>query len=401
MVDGIRGGLSWQLANDWQLAAQADGSDTFFNNPGPESEPYSDPRQGSGDIHQRAVELSLDGGGAAWTARLKLYHNYVHNDFYQAGNTRARDYGLRLAGEIRRPGYSLKGGFDLERYGGNFSVNGSPDFVPVDAYDLNAAPYLMGKVDLSSRLGLAGGLRVSCSDRYVTEWVPQIRLWTKIAPRSMMTLSAAKGFKNPSVAQQYLPFYAGDRTLLAPERMWQYELGLARNGERWDTSLALFLAEGDNLIRQVATGWPPLYDNSGSFLHRGIELTARGRLNEAAGFTLSATWILERDDQTLATPAAAYRIDTWLCPCSSLQLDLSLTTELDRFGDDYARAALPDLTLVSAGLAWELPWQICAGPTARSELFASATNLTDRQYRIFADYPMPRLTYVTGLRLSR
>lgn len=293
-VDGFRGRLEWHPSPGWRLSALADGSDSFFNNPGPEGasamegSPYADPSFGSGDIRQRAVEVTADGRGESWTARLKLYHNYIHNDFYQAGNTRARDYGLRLFGERRGEALAVKAGFDFDRYGGNFAVNGNPGFVPVDKYDTNTAPYLLASRDLSAQVSIAGGLRANFSNRYTTEWIPQARLRAEIARQTMLTLSAAKGFKTPSVAEQYLPFFAGDRTQLEPERMWQYEIGLSRRGQGWSAELALFQAEGDNLIRRAAPGWPPLYDNSGSFRHQGVEATLRRELSTRCGGAISA-----------------------------------------------------------------------------------------------------------------
>jgi len=122
-VDGLRGDLTWNVAENWRLTALADGSHSFFNNPGPENGLYDSNDVGSGDINQRAVDVSLDGRGQDWTARLKLYHNYVHNDFHHSGNTKARDFGVRLFGELRRSSHAIKGGFDLDRYGGKFFGN--------------------------------------------------------------------------------------------------------------------------------------------------------------------------------------------------------------------------------------------------------------------------------------
>ncbi len=415
-VDALRGEAALDLPGAWRLVARAEGSDSAFDNPGPEvwaspdPDPYLDPDWGSGDIRQRALDLTLEGEGDGWSARLKAYHNYVHNDFYLAGDTRARDRGLRLVAERRRAAWSLKGGLDVERYGGEFAVNGDAAFVPVEAHDTNTAPYLLARRDLGSRLAVSGGLRLNLSDRYDGEWIPQARLVAEVAPRTRLTLSAAEGFKTPSVAQQYLPFYAGDRYELEPERLWQYELGLSRDGDRWSGELAVYHAEGSNLIRSAGPGWPPVYDNSGAFRHQGAELALRGDLGAgpgarpAAGGSLAISWMWRRDAQTLATPAWGARSDLWWRPRGRLRLEAGLEAELDRYGADGAAAPLPDLFLVSAGLVWEaLDAGAGAAPAGLTcaELFLSVQDLFDVPWQVFAGYPMPGRLWTAGLRLSR
>lgn len=115
--------------------------------------------------------------------------------------------------------------------------------------------------------------------------------------------------------------------------------------------------------------------------------------------------MIQRDDQTLATPKATSRLDLWLRPHPALRLDLALEAEFDRFGADAEQAPLADLLLVSAGASWRLPASLTGWmddqPGAGAELFFTAANLTDRQYRVFTEYPMPRLTYSAGVRVSR
>jgi outer membrane cobalamin receptor len=406
-VDGARGSLQRRLGASWTLTALVDGTDSYFNNPGPESwpagveNPYLDPDFSSGAIRQRAVDLSLEGIGRRWDARLKIYHNYVHNDFYRAGNTRARDFGMRLFGEARRERFALKSGFDLDRCGGNFAINDDPSFTPVDRYDLNAAPYALAAWDLSRRLSVSGGVRVNLSDRYDTVWAPQLRWRYAAGGRSMVTLAVANGFKNPSVAQQSLPFFAGDRTQLEPERLWQYEIGFSHVRETWSCEGALYQAEGDNLIRRRGLGWPPVYENTGRFRHRGLEATWRGRLNTMAGASLAACWMFERDAQTLGVPDASYRFDLWLRPRPDWRCDLSWQSEFGRYGADDHQARLRDLHLAALGISWRVPWRPCACPGSQAEIFTSVTNLGDREYRVFAGYPMPRLTYALGVQVRR
>jgi len=271
----------------------------------------------------------------------------------------------------------------------------------VDAYDVNAAPYLLARLDLTSRLSAAGGLRVNFSDRYATEWVPQGRLLFDFDGRTLLTLAAAKGFKTPSVAEQYLPWLAGDRTLLKPERMWQYEIGLSRDFSGWDAELALFQAEGSNQIQRVPNMGPPLYLNSGEFRHQGMELSLRRDPRHRLGVSCSAAWMLERDDQTVATPALSGQLGLWLHATPTLRFDLTLDSEMDRYGSDAHLNPLPDLLLVSGGMTWTTPWDLGGVARNRSELFLTVNNLTDQDYHIFTDYPMPGVIYSVGLRLQR
>jgi len=234
-TDGYRGGdesdlqalrlsLGHDLGRGWQLNGAVDGTDSRFNNPGPESDRYEDPDEGSGAIRQRTAELSLEGRGDGWSTFVRAYSSYVHNDFYLAGNTRARDTGVRAGGEWIPANWSFKGGLDIDRNGGTFNVNGNPDMPEVDKHQTTTAPYLLASWDMARRWQLGGGLRMQFSDIFATETIPQAKLAFLADGQSAVTLSAAKGAKTPAVAQQYLVFFAGDRTLLEPERMWQYEL---------------------------------------------------------------------------------------------------------------------------------------------------------------------------------
>jgi len=260
---------------------------------------------------------------------------------------------------------------------------------------------VLGRAYLTDRFTAAGGVRADCSERYRPVWVPQARLRYDLTEHTLATLSASRGFKTPSIAQQFLPFFSGDRTVLQPEHMWQYEIGLSHQRVRWSAEVAAFLAEGTNLIRLAMPGWPPIYDNSGSFVHRGIETTLRGDLGGHLGGTIAAAWMIDRDAQTLATPAASYRGDFWYRVARSLRLSAGFEAEFDRYGNDERQDPLDDLLLLSAGAAWSLPWTFGGATPVGSEAFVTVRNLTDESYRVFTGYPMPGRTWSMGVRFSR
>jgi outer membrane cobalamin receptor len=410
-TDGYRGGdesdlqalrmrATASLGERWRVSGLVEGSNSTFNNPGPLSAPYPDPRTGSGAIRQRTLELDIEGAGETWSAFLRGYSGYVHNDFHGEGNTRARDLGLRAGGEWNRTRWSFKGGLDLDRNGGTFNVNGNPDFVEVDAHHTTTAPYLMAGWEPDRRWQLGTGLRLQLSDTYDTEWIPQAKAVFLPDGRGALTLSAARGVKVPAVAQQYLPFFAGpidaigkETTWLAPESMWQYELAADRSWGAWNAMAAVFHAEGENLIRLEQPGWPPQYGNSGAFVHQGLDATLAWRPGPDDLLRLGAAWMWRRDAQTLATPALAIRFDGSWQARAPLVVDATVELAWDRYGADEAQEPLDDLLLLAGGVTWRTTREIA--------LFGRVDNLLDADYAVFADYPMPPRTWSAGVRWVR
>jgi len=407
-TDGYRGGdesdlqalrldLGTALGKGWLIRGAVDGTDSRFNNPGPESQRYADPDSGSGTIRQRTAELAIEGRGEVWASFVRAYSSDVHNDFYQAGNTQARDSGIRAGGEWTPTNWAFKGGLDLDNNGGTFTVNGNPNFPEVDQEQITTAPYLMAAWDPSPRWQIGGGLRMQFNDTFPTETIPQAKLAYLADSRGAITLSAAKGAKTPTVAQQYLVFFAGDRTQLEPEHMWQYELAVDRTWGPWFATAAVYRAEGDNLIRQPQPGWPPTYDNSGDFSHEGLDATVSWRPGPVDKIRLGAAWMWMRDDQTLATPGLHLRLDGVWEVRHGLELDAMVEAEWDRYGADGSQAPLDDLLLAGLGVTWR-PTRLGSGDL---EIFGRVDNLFDEQYMVFDDYPMPPRMLSAGIRWQR
>ncbi len=407
-TDGYRGGdesdlqggrlrLTLPLGESWRVAGLIEGTNSSFNNPGPVSAPYPDPLTGSGDIRQRTAGLDLLGGGDSWSAFVRGYASNVHNDFYLEGNTKARDQGVRAGGEFLTGIWSLKGGFDVDRNGGTFTVNGNPDFPEVEEFQVTAGPYVMAAAAPSHSWQVAAGLRTQFSDTYATEWIPQAKLAFLPDTRGAVTLTAARGAKNPAVAQQYLPFFAGDRTLLEPESLWQYELAVDRTWGAWSGLLAVYHAEGENLIRLAQPGWPPIYGNSGAFVHQGLDGALTWRPGPVDMLRLGGAWMWRRDAQTLDTPALSLRLDGVWELADGLSVDGVVQAEFDRYGADASQAPLDDLLLVGLGAGWS------PGGSSRHgwEIFARVDNLLDVDWAVFADYPMPPRTWSAGVRWRR
>ncbi len=407
-TDGYRGGddsdvqsarlrLTAPLGRLWTVSALVEGTDSYFDSPGPESAPYATPEQGRGDIRQRTAEVDFHGASDGWSAFLRGHTSYVHNDFQTEGNTRARDLGLRAGGALEHDRWALKGGLDLDRNGGTFNLNGNPGFAEVDEHQTTTAPYVLASWDPDARWQLGAGVRLQLSDTYDSEWIPQMKAAFLPDQHGAVTLSAARGAKTPAVAQQYLPFFAGDRSRLEPESLWQYELAADRSWGAWSTTAAVYHAEGDNLIRVAQPGWPPVYGNSGAFVHQGLDATVAWRHGSGDLLRLGAAWMWRRDAQTLATPAVSLRLDGVWEVRTGLTVDASLEAELDRYGDDAELAPLDDVLLAGVGAAW----RPAALDRAGVDVFARIDNLLDTDWAVFDDYPMPPRSWSAGVRWRR
>jgi outer membrane cobalamin receptor len=151
--------------------------------------------------------------------------------------------------------------------------------------------------------------------------------------------------------------------------------------------LSAFLAEGSNIILTSGT-YPNLkLSNSGSFTHRGVELTGRLSPIRRLDFDLSYSY-LDPGNQTNANPRhKAYLAGA--CIVGPITMTVGAQYVADLYGDDYGRKPLPDYFLLNARVTMILVHHL--------SVYLAAENLLERSYQILYDYPMPGRTVFVGL----
>jgi outer membrane receptor protein involved in Fe transport len=230
-------------------------------------------------------------------------------------------------------------------------------------------------------------VRLNSSSTYGRVLAPQFGATWRADERTTLRATAARGFRSPTIRELYL--FPAPTPGLDPEQMWNYELGL-RHGFTPDVSfeLAVFQAEGRNIIRTEGV-YPNLkLKNSGSFVHRGFELSGTMRVSSSLSSELTYGF-LAPGQQTMANPR--HKLYTGVYFTSGIvAVNAGVQYIAGLYGADKSQKALPDYAIVQAR-ATVTPWPAFS-------LYVSGENLFNQDYQTMADYPMPGRTVLGGVR---
>jgi iron complex outermembrane receptor protein len=224
---------------------------------------------------------------------------------------------------------------------------------------------------------------------YGNEPVPAAGLAFNPAPATTIRASVSKGFRSPTIRELYL--FTPANAHLKPERMVNYELGIAQQFFRQKLSLELtvFKANGENLITTVITSEGPKNENSGEFANSGIELAAK--LNTNKYFSLNANYsYITMDKVILGTPeqklfvSSAFKYNKFAVNMSFQHIH-NLSTRI-----------VPEITRESYSL---LNAKVSYFFNKYIDVFIKGENLTNRKYTINYGYPMPGIIAFGGVNL--
>ena len=174
------------------------------------------------------------------------------------------------------------------------------------------------------------GMRVEHHQLFGDEVLPKFGLVTHLTHSTSIRLSAAKGFRSPSIRELY--FFAPQNADLNPERLWNYEIGLTQFIEnRLKMEAILFRSEGSHLIHPSNPGYPFHWVNSGAFIHTGYELIASWL--PVNHLELSASWSkLDLGNETLYAPGKKLTAHiVWRISDISLSGDFVLVQDLSLY----------------------------------------------------------------------
>lgn len=290
-------------------------------------------------------------------------------------------------------------GFDFQHIYGHayYTSKESGETLPVQYKNAGAshrndvAGYLDLRQSLLSWLDVFGGVRF---DTYTmcglgkshSEWIPQGGLQIRPWNAGTLKLMAGKGFRNPNMRELFL--YPSSSQELKPERIWNYEAswkGGAFAG-RLSYGLALYYLKGDNMIQTINRQ----NVNTGVIENSGVELKAAYRVNDKFELTTNHGF-LNMAHHVVAAPeykgyaGARFHSGKW-------SVNAGLTYVDGLYKSIGAAEAQETFCLLDAGLNYAL----CDNLT----LWLIANNLLAQKYEINLGYPMPRATFMAGLKLS-
>ena len=199
--------------------------------------------------------------------------------------------------------------------------------------------------------------------------------------------SLGKGFRNPTTKDMYLYGTANHESLHA-ERLMNYELAWRHRllDGQLQYGVNLFIIDGDNVIQTVAGK----NMNSGEFRNSGVELDATYRIDNHWSVNTNHSFLHMRE-KVVATPAykgfigADFRYTKWAVN-AGLQYINHLYTAVGT--DEHTESFM----LLDAAVNYSV--------TRNLNLWVRGENLLSQRYETNLGYPMPKATFMGGVRLS-
>jgi iron complex outermembrane receptor protein len=402
--------LSYELTENWQ--ANGDINVTHFNssNPGPVSAPLIDNDM---KITRGLASVSLVNAYGWTSGALRAYLDWGHHnidDGYTAGAApktalyKHNDYigGLnwhQIFGLFE--GNVTTIGVDWQHFGGSAwnadKTTGAKTYLTKDKdgnivekqHADEVAGYLDFRQRITSWLTADAGLRIDHHSVIGTELVPQGGLSFHLAPSSDLKALVSKGFRNPIIREMYM--FPPATTDLKPERMMNYELSFTQRVKgRGHFGVNIFYAKGDNLINTVRIDGKPRNVNTGDFENWGLELSGDFIFTPHWSFNANYSY-LRMDTPIEGAPegklyfGANYHKGKWTAAAGLQNISgLYIATGDAEEKENY--------TLLNATVSYQV------APIAT--LFVKGDNILAEQYQTYAGFPMPKATFMGGVKLS-
>ena len=397
--------LSYDLTEHWRL--WGDVNVTHFNasNPG---ETYNPLLDNDSRVTRGMASAMLENRYRRTSGALGFYYNWGRhkiNDGYHPGEQpqeslfHSKDLMMGLSwyqsASLFR-GNRLTVGVDYQHFGGeswNVAVADGRRIPGTDKTQDEVAGYVDLSQDLGGFLSLDLGLRADHHSHTGNELVPQGGLSVSLPRQARLKAMVSKGFRNPTIREMYM--FPPQNPDLKPERLMSYELSYSQR--LWDGALTyganLYYIEGDNLIMTSRADGRPLNVNSGRIKNWGVEADAAWRIGPHWRADANYSWT-HMENPVLSAPqhklyvGAGFRQGRWTVS-TGLQYVKGLYTAL---ATETAPAATEDFVL------WNLRASFRLCPYA--SLFVRGENLLGQHYEIMAGYPMPKATFLGGIRIG-
>jgi len=257
------------------------------------------------------------------------------------------------------------------------------------SYRNEIAGYLDFRQDLLSWLTIDAGLRVDHHSITGTEWIPQAGVVVRPIESGEIKAMASKGFRNPTMREMFL--YPPSNTDLKPERLWNYELSWKH---RMDDGLIygvnVFYLKGDNMIQTMQVDGKPRNVNTGEIENWGIEAEAKYPVGSYF-YLRGNTSYLHMKNKVLAAPEGSayvgldFHKDQWFASLGLQHIE-NLYTQVG------ANETKEDFWLLNANVSYAV--------TRNINLWVRGENLLAQKYEINLGYPMPRATFMGGVKVN-
>ena len=407
--------LGYDISDHWR--ARADVNVTHFNasNPGSVTAPMAEAEQW---VTRGMTSAAVENDYEKSSGGVSIFYNWGRhkiNDGYVVGSGSPRAYFFNsrdcmFGASIFQSAQLFKGnrltlGFDYYDFGGEAwnsyfrDVTNAGGTVTnragsrteiADKREYELAGYLDFRQHVGSLLTLDAGIRYDRHSRAGGEWVPQFGASFHLPASAEIKLSAAKGFRYPTLREMYM--FPPQNPDLKPEKIWSYELSLSQTllDGQFSYGVNIFYIDGDNMIVTVPReGATPLNMNTGKIENAGVELEAAYRIGRWWSVDANYSW-LHMKYPVIAAPehklhvGASFAKGRWMA-ATGVQYVGSLYTSV-------SPVATESFVLWNARVSFRAAKWL--------SVWVRGDNLLAQRYEINLGYPMPRATVVGGVHIS-
>ncbi|MEW6410876.1 MAG: TonB-dependent receptor [Candidatus Zixiibacteriota bacterium] len=370
------GGLEWFLSGRYTSFDYTDAG------------PVYSPSRFTGDVQRSGLTLGIDKRVARYSLSARLYNSYGEHSFSDGFNSVDRNNGIDLFGRVKGlgdEGLSVSGGFSFNYLGGS-AHNGTSSIHGGDFSETEYAGHFQVEYDIHQLVDLTVGGRLIEHERYGSHIVYQAGVVVSPKKAGSIKLSIGTAYRNPTVSESQL-FAISNAESLKPEEGVFYEIGyFKRVMSTLSVEGALFWREGENLIAVVTNPSPPplsLYQNAGSYRHRGWEASLRYATG-AVAFNPSFTH-LNQKDLNLSVPEDKF-VAAGSLTMRNFRLNLEAVAAFNTASDSAGvPVILDDYMVVNVDGRYSI--------SSLADLTLRIENLFDRDYQVVHGYPMPGITF--------
>ncbi len=245
------------------------------------------------------------------------------------------------------------------------------------------AAYVDFRQDIMDWLTIDAGIRWDKHNVTGDEWIPQIGLVVRPVESADLKATISKGFRNPTMREMYL--YPPSNEELMPEKMMNYEIAWKQRFTSFSYGINLFLIDADNIIQTVERK----NVNTGEIKNKGVEAEATWAINKNWRLTTNHSF-LNMKYHVLAAPeykgmiGVNYASERWNAGVGVQQLAGLFTVT-------GANEHKENATLVNMNVGFHA--------TKAITLWMRGENLLGEKYEVIAGYPMPKATFMGGLKI--
>ncbi len=399
--------VGYEMSDAW--SATADVNLTHFNasQPGSISAPLLDADQ---RVTRGMTSLAVKNDYEHTSGAVSVFYNWgkhwINDGYTPSGtpldyrfNSRDNMFGVSVYQSAQLfKGNRLTVGVDYYRFGGeawNKFIAGEElgrrkDLADVTQHEV--AGYVDFRQHITRWLTLDAGLRLDHHSHVGTEWIPQAGVSMHLPHDIEMKLSAAKGFRYPTIREMYM--FPPQNPDLKPEEMWSYELAFSQRllDGRLHYGVNVFYIDGRNMIVTVPReGATPLNMNTGKIENAGVEAEAAWQI--AASWRADANYsYLHMKNPVIATPTHKLYVGG-----SFMRRRWSVSTGVQYIGKLYTSVKTNGRGTESTDsfVLWNVRGEFRAAKWL--DVWVRGENLLTQRYEINAGYPMPKATVMAGV----